>query len=81
MGRILIPKKIRLQSGIGPRDPVEFIFALDAFGIKLYKKTCVFCSETENLSQFENIYCCPKCHKELKEDFRCNTEDKELRLG
>lgn len=54
--RIVIPKQIRLQAGLHTRDLVEFISAPSAIGIKPYQASCIFCSATDHLIQFENIY-------------------------
>lgn len=63
LGRVVIPKSIRIKFNIDkPDDAVEF-FSDGNGGIVLtkYIKGCIFCNSTEDIYEYENKYICNSC--------------------
>ena len=65
LGRIVIPKKIRTTLDIQDNDPVEIYVEEDKIILKKYANTCIFCGESDNLTQFKGKILCQACKQEL----------------
>lgn len=65
--RIGIPKKVCKAVGIEPKEPVEIYVEEDKIILKKHTERCVFCSETENLTDFKGKKICPVCKAELSQ--------------
>lgn len=66
LGRITVPKEIRIKLDIVPDTPLE-LYLTDNGGILLqpYSKTCCLCgTATEN--EVTGFRICPECSKKLK---------------
>ena len=61
LGRIVLPKSLRRERGIEPRDDVEIFVYGDCIILQKYVPGCVFCGEHERLSEFKGKLVCPSC--------------------
>ncbi|WP_225999724.1 AbrB/MazE/SpoVT family DNA-binding domain-containing protein [Paenibacillus sp. BJ-4] len=69
LGRIVIPKEMRISMDYNVGDPVE-IFADEETGILALRKytgvTCKMCGSTEQLTYFRDSFICEECIESLK---------------
>ncbi|WP_068505013.1 AbrB/MazE/SpoVT family DNA-binding domain-containing protein [Paenibacillus kribbensis] len=69
LGRIVIPKEMRISMDYNVGDPVE-IFADEETGILALRKytgvTCKMCGSTEQLTYFRDSFICGECIESLK---------------
>ena len=66
LGRIVLPIELRRTLNIAERDSIEIYVDEDQIILKKYQPTCVFCGNSENLSDFKDKIVCESCIKELK---------------
>ena len=68
LGRVVIPMTFRKMLGIKAGDALDMNMNENG-EIIITKATpsCVFCSSSENLREFENKYICAECIKKLSE--------------
>ena len=66
LGRIVLPIELRRTLNIAERDSIEIYVDEDQIILKKYLPTCVFCGNSENLSDFKDKIVCESCIKELK---------------
>jgi transcriptional pleiotropic regulator of transition state genes len=66
LGRIVLPKELRKNLEIKPKEPLEIFVDGDMIVLKKYVPACTFCGQTEGIQPFKNKYICPKCKEELK---------------
>lgn len=66
LGRIVIPKSLRKKFGIIPKDAME-IYTEDSFIIlKKYESHCIFCDNSNELTEYKEKLICQRCLKELR---------------
>ena len=65
LGRVVIPKEIRMKYGID-RAAVEIFTDDDCIILKKQENTCVFCGVKENLTDFEGKFICETCLNNIK---------------
>ncbi|WDM23813.1 AbrB/MazE/SpoVT family DNA-binding domain-containing protein [Paenibacillus polymyxa] len=69
LGRIVLPKEMRVSMGIGIGDPLE-IFVDESEGMLVFRRyvgvTCKMCGALDNLSYFRDAFLCADCIQELK---------------
>ncbi len=65
-GRVVLPSELRRVMNVAPGDVVEFYTDPGAIIIKKYEITCVFCSQADDLVEFEGKKVCPECLEKLK---------------
>ncbi|WP_346836070.1 AbrB/MazE/SpoVT family DNA-binding domain-containing protein [Paenibacillus polymyxa] len=71
LGRIVIPKEIRLTMGIYAGDSLEFFVDPEACLLSVSKYngvSCKMCNSIEELTYFKNSFLCKNCIQELKEN-------------
>ena len=66
LGRIVIPKEIRTTFDIKETDPIEIYVDGTDIILRKYQKTCIFCGESEKLTDFGDKVVCSSCLKKLK---------------
>ena len=67
LGRMVIPKAIREHMNITSNDSIEFIVTgNDEVIIRRFQKSCVFCGNKENLSDFSDKCICDSCVEKIK---------------
>ncbi|QNR70506.1 AbrB/MazE/SpoVT family DNA-binding domain-containing protein (plasmid) [Paenibacillus peoriae] len=69
LGRIVLPKEMRVSMGIGIGDPLE-IFVDESEGMLAFRRyvgvACKMCGSLDNLSYFRDAFLCAGCIRELK---------------
>lgn len=65
LGRIVLPKELRLKFNIFPKDPLEIYTDNDKIILKKYEPSCTFCGDADNIFTFKGKIICPNCAKEI----------------
>lgn len=66
LGRIVLPKEIRVNLGFDTHSLVELYVEDDKLIIKKARKSCIFCNSEENLTEYKEKTVCQKCVNALK---------------
>lgn len=66
LGRIVLPKSLRKRYQMNEGDPVEILVQGDHIILERYKPKCVFCSNQNNVVEYESRYICQNCLTEMK---------------
>ena len=66
LGRIVVPKPLRAKYDLHVDDTIELFTEPDAIVMKKYAMSCIFCSNSENLIDFEGKPICADCLNKLK---------------
>lgn len=67
LGRYVIPMEMRRHLQISEGDLLEARLEEDRIILTKYAKSCVLCSNTENLFNFNGKQICANCLKQLKD--------------
>ena len=67
LGRVTIPKEIRNNFDIENGAPMEILVDDDKVIFKKYSPQCVFCGNTDNVTDYKNKVVCSSCVNTLKE--------------
>lgn len=65
LGRIVLPIEIRRTLDLSVRDTVEIYIEEDKVILKKYSPTCVFCGNSENVTQYRGKLICQECLDDL----------------
>ena len=65
MGRVVIPKEIRRVLHIENTDSLEVFTEGDTIILKKYEPCCVFCNNTNDVSEFKGRLVCRECIAEM----------------
>lgn len=63
LGRIVLPMELRRTLEISHNDPIEIYTDEDKIILKKFQKSCVFCENTENITDFKGKMICKECRK------------------
>ena len=66
LGRIVLPKELRMTMDIRDKDSLEISVEGDKIILKKYEPSCAFCASKENIIKFKDHYICKDCLAELK---------------
>ena len=66
LGRIVIPKEFRRSMNIESGDPIEFYVEGSRIILEKYSKSCCFCENVQNLTEFKGQLVCEECVQALK---------------
>ena len=66
LGRLVIPKEMRKKMGIGESSPVEIYVEDNRIIVTKYQDSCIFCTNSEELSDFKGKRICKACLEEIK---------------
>lgn len=66
LGRIVLPKELRVKFDIAERDALEIYTEGDKIILKKYEPSCTFCNNAKDIFVFKGRNICPECAKELK---------------
>ena len=66
LGRIVLPKELRRNLHMEPKDEVEIFTEEDRIVLKKYVPTCIFCSQGESVTEFMGKRVCRACIEKLK---------------
>lgn len=67
LGRIVLPKSLRKRYNMNEGDPVEILVEGDHIILGKYRPRCVFCSSTEQVSEYKAKPICQSCISEMLE--------------
>lgn len=65
LGRIVLPKELRIKFEIAERDALEIYTDEDKIILKKYEPSCIFCGDAKNVFSFKGRNVCPNCAKEM----------------
>jgi len=66
LGRVVIPKELRVLFNIKEDTPVTLAVVEDGLYLKVVQDTCIFCSSKENLFiEFKEKKVCRDCYNQL----------------
>lgn len=66
LGRIVIPKSMRINLDIAERDQVEIFVEGERIILQKYDPSCVFCGNTQDIVFYNGKRICSNCIKSLK---------------
>jgi transcriptional pleiotropic regulator of transition state genes len=66
LGRIVLPIELRRTLGIDIKDAIEIYVDNSTIVLKKYEPTCVFCGESENVTNYKDKIVCKSCIEEMK---------------
>jgi AbrB family transcriptional regulator, transcriptional pleiotropic regulator of transition state genes len=66
LGRIVIPIEVRRGLDLAREDPIEIFVEGDCIVLKKYLPSCIFCSDTQNVSIHKGKLVCNRCIAEMK---------------
>jgi len=61
LGRVVIPKEVRVVLGIGHTTPMEMLADEKGVYIRKYEVGCTFCKGMESLVEYKGVHVCKKC--------------------
>ena len=73
MGRIVIPKDIRILLEIEKDDKYEISTEGDDIILRKYNQKCIFCGSEENVKDFNGKGICSDCALKISELQRCKS--------
>lgn len=65
LGRIVLPKSFRDNLDIAIKDDIEIFMDGTSIVVSKHEPRCVFCGETEDISNINDQNVCNECHDEL----------------
>jgi len=68
LGRVLIPKNMRQQLGLGENSVVNMTLENGKIIIEPSNECCLFCGSDEDVIEFKGRRVCKKCLKEALEE-------------
>ena len=68
LGRIVIPKEMRIKMNIRSSDPIEIYVEGDRIILTKYEYACLFCGNGIELSTFKEKKICAACLEELRSE-------------
>jgi transcriptional pleiotropic regulator of transition state genes len=68
LGRIVIPKELRVQYDLQTKDNVEIYTTEEGILIKKYQPSCVLCGKYDGLKVISSKKICIHCRELIKEE-------------
>lgn len=65
LGRIVIPKELRINKGIDIGQPLEIFVDKDKIILQKYQAGCIFCGQIDNVVDFKGKAVCRNCIKSI----------------
>ena len=65
LGRLVLPKEIRMSFDLKPKDSVEIFTNGDEIILKKYAPSCIFCGSDKDLADFNGKPLCSSCISEI----------------
>ena len=65
LGRIVLPKDLRENLNIGPKDCLEIFIENDKIILKKYAPNCCFCGNDQDMNLYQGKLICKNCIKRL----------------
>lgn len=68
LGRIVLPIELRRTMDIGIKDTLEIFVNGDEIVLKKYHPTCVFCGDSNEVSNYKGKLICKACLADIKKN-------------
>ncbi len=69
LGRVVLPKELRMIFDINPGDPMEIYTDIDnSIVLKKYHMGCVFCGSADGIVEYKDRLVCRKCIESMKRE-------------
>ena len=66
LGRIVLPKELRVTLNINEKDPLEIFVDEDGrIVLKKYEPACIFCNNMDDVTTFKGHSICRECMKKM----------------
>lgn len=78
LGRVVIPIEIRNQFNIVEKDPIEIYVEGSTIVLRKFEESCIFCGNTENLTEFNDRLICQECSKKISDTVTDKTSTEEV---
>lgn len=66
LGRIVLPKELRMTLKINEKDPLEIFVDEDGrIILKKYEPSCIFCNGMNNTTSFKGHNVCSECMEKI----------------
>ena len=65
LGRIVIPKELRVNMGMDIGQPLEIFVDKDKIILQKYQAGCIFCGQIDNIVDFKGKTVCRNCIKSI----------------
>ena len=65
LGRIVIPKELRVNMGMDTGQPVEIFVDKGNIVLQKYQAGCIFCGEIDDMVEFKGKPVCRNCIKSM----------------
>lgn len=65
LGRIVLPKELRIRFDIAEKDGLEIYTDDDKIILKKYQPSCIFCNNADNIISYKGKNICTQCAKEI----------------
>ena len=66
LGRIVLPKDIRMPMGIESGDPLEIFIDGEKIILQKFQSSCIFCGEADDVHYFHDKRVCAACIAKIK---------------
>ena len=66
LGRIVIPKELRITFDLKENDPVEIFVEGSDIVLRKYQPSCIFCNDASDIIQYNGKNICRKCLASIK---------------
>lgn len=66
LGRIVLPIELRRNLGIAEHDSLEIFVEGTQIILRKYSPSCIFCGESEEVTEFKGKRICGKCKSEIR---------------
>jgi transcriptional pleiotropic regulator of transition state genes len=68
LGRVVLPKELRTQYDLHPKDQVEIYTTEEGILIKKYQPSCILCGGYDSLKVIHGHKICIHCRQVIKEE-------------
>ena len=65
LGRIVLPKELRMTLNIREKDPLEIFVDEDVIVLKKYEPSCMFCNGMDGIVNYKGHNICHECLERL----------------
>ena len=66
LGRVVIPKELRITLGIAEKDGLEIFMDSDKIILQRYEPACLFCDSADEVVYYKGKMICRECLEDMK---------------
>ena len=67
LGRVVLPIELRKTLNLNSKDLLEIFLESDSIVLKKCQKSCIFCGQEKELTDFNDKFICKDCLKNIKD--------------